>query len=447
MKIKNVLSAFLIAALIAVSAAGCNITDVGSDSLLRPPKTMGDEAEIEQLISDTAKNGYTLKYPKSGSYRSAIIMSDLDVDGTDEAVAFYRESEDVARIHMLVMYSDENEWKLSSDNITDTTDIDCVDFADVSGSDTLEILVGYSTYTQNINLLSCYSYSDGKTEEIKAGQKYSAFYCGDFTSDEKDEVMTLSLYTSENEASATMLQYDDNKKSLYSKAVVAMDPNVIKFRNVVTSDIGSETLGIFIDGEFATGEINTQIIYYSKELSLLRNPLYKEKTKNFTQRNCNVICTDIDNDMSVDFPAVQKLPHSDKEPSETVADKITWNSFSAQDESFLPKCSMIANYNFGFTVKIPDNWLADSVTAINSTKDNTTAFYEWKKSALGDRLFEIKVFDTAEWEKGRDNDDYTLIYKDNRYAYAFINSDTDSQFAMTDDEIKKSFAILTETSV
>lgn len=447
MKIKNVLSAFLIAALIVVSTAGCNITDIGSDSLLRPPKTMGDEAEIEQLISDTAKNGYTLKYPKSGSYRSAIIMSDLDGDGLDEAVAFYRESEDVARIHMLVMYSDENEWKLSSDNITDTTDIDCVDFADVSGSDTLEILVGYSTYTQNINLLSCYSYSDGKTEEIKAGQRYSAFYCGDFNSDEKDEVMTLSLYTSENEANASMLQYDDNKKTLFSKAVVAMDPNVIKFRNVVSSDTDSATQGIFIDGEFATGELNTQIIYYNKELSLLRNPLYKEKAKNLTQRNCNVICADIDNDMSVDFPSVQKLPHSEKEPAETVADKITWNSFSAQDESFLPKCSMVANYNFGFTIKIPDSWLADSVTAINSTKDNSTAFYEWKKTAIGNKLFEIKVFETAEWEKGRDNDDYTLIYKDNRYAYAFINSDTDSQYAMTDDEIKKSFAVLTQTSV
>ena len=446
MKIKNVLSAFLIAALIAASAAGCDIT-VGSESLLRPPKTMGDEAEIEQLISDTAKNSYTLKYPKSGSYRSAIIMSDLDGDGLDEAVAFYREGEDVARIHMLVMYSDENEWKLSSDNITETTDIDCVDFADVSGSDTLEILVGYSTYAQNINLLSCYSYSDGKTEEIKAGQKYSAFYCGDFNSDEKDEVMTLSLYTSENEASASMLEYNEDKKSLYSKALVAMDPNVIKFKNVVSSDIGGTTQGIFVDGEFATGEINTQIIYYNKELSLLRNPLYKEKTKNFTQRNCNIICADIDNDMSVDFPSVQKLPHSEKEPAETVADKITWNSFSAEDESFVPNCSMIANYNFGFTIKVPDSWLADSVTAINSTNDNSTAFYEWKQSALGDRLFEIKVFDTAEWEKGRDNDDYTLIYKDNRYAYAFINSETDSQYALTDDEIKKSFAILTETSV
>lgn len=446
MKIKYALSAFLAGALFLTASGGCSITDIGSDSLLRPPKTMGDEAEIEHLISKTAKNGYTLKYPKSGNYRSAIIMNDLDGDKTDEAIAFYREGEDVARIHMLVMYSDNDKWKLSSDSITETTDIDCVDFANVSGGDTLEILVGYSTYAQNVNLLSCYSYSNGKTVGIKAGQKYSRFYCGDFNSDKKDEVMTLSLYTAENEANAPMLEYDGKKGTLYSKAVAPMDPNVIKYKNIAYSEADGAH-AIFVDGEFAAGELNTQIIYYNKELSLLRNPLYKEKTKSFTQRSCNVICADADGDGVFEFPEVQKLPRSDKEPAETVADRITWNSFSAKDESYAPKFNMIVNYNFEYTVKMPENWINNTVTAVNSIKESSTAFYEWKKNSLGEKLFEIRAFDASAWDKGKESDEYILIYKDNRFAYAFINSDTDSQFALTDDEIKKSFSILTETTV
>lgn len=447
MKIKNAFSAFLVCLLLSFSLGGCSITDIASDSLLRPPKTMGDEAEIEQLIAKTAKNSYTLKYPKSGNYRSAIIMSDLDGDKTDEAIALYREGDDVAKLHMLVMYTDNDVWKVASDNITDTTDIDSVDFADISGSGTLEILVGYSTYAQNINLLSCYTYSKGKTEEIKSGQKYSSFYCGDFNADNKDEIMTLSLYTSENEANASMLVYDSDKKSLYSKAFAAMDPNVIKYKNAVVSDIGNGVQGIFVDGESASGEINTQIVYFNKDLLILRNPLFKEKGKNPTQRSCNVICADADNDLSVDFPTVQTLPHSDKESIETVADKITWNSFSAEGESFQPKFSMIANYNFGFTIKLPDSMLDGSVTAINILKENSTVVYEWKKNSLGSKLFEIKVFNSEDWEKGIDNDKYTLIYKDNRYAYSFRNYDADSQFSLTDDEIKKSFSLLTEMAV
>ncbi len=101
----------------------------------------------------------------------------------------------------------------------------------------------------------------------------------------------------------------------------------------------------------------------------------------------------------------------------------------------------------GYTVKMPEKWLDGTVTAIVSEENGTTAFYEWNNKALGAKLFEIKVFDAAEWDKGRDNDDYILIYKDNRYAYTFTVSDSDSGLSLTDDEIKRSFAILKETAV
>ena len=65
MKVKAVISAALLCAF-AISASGCDGADIGTDNLIRPPKTVGDEAEIEQLIADTAGSGYTLRYPKSG---------------------------------------------------------------------------------------------------------------------------------------------------------------------------------------------------------------------------------------------------------------------------------------------------------------------------------------------------------------------------------------------
>ena len=147
MKLKPVAAAILGAALLC-GTCGCSITDLGKEDLLRPPKTMGDEAEIEALISKTASNGYTLKYPKSGSYRSAIVMHDLNGDDVDEAIAFFREKDSAAGIHMLVMYEEDGEWKISDDFVTETTDVDCVDFADICEDDSLEILVGYATTPQ-----------------------------------------------------------------------------------------------------------------------------------------------------------------------------------------------------------------------------------------------------------------------------------------------------------
>lgn len=87
----------------------------------------------------------------------------------------------------------------------DATDVDCVDFCRCNGSGTLEILSGYTTYNSSINNLACHSYSNGKTNRLTVESSYSSFYCSDFDSDGVNEVMLLSLYTTENDATANML--------------------------------------------------------------------------------------------------------------------------------------------------------------------------------------------------------------------------------------------------
>lgn len=446
MNIKKIFSIILSSAFIVTLASGCDITDIGTDNMLRPPKTMGDEAVIEQLIADTAKSGYTLKYPQSGNYRSAIIMQDLDDNKSNEAVAFFADKDDTAKIHMLVMYSKDDKWHISSDNITETTDVNRIDFADVDGDGNSEIIVGYSTYSTNISKLNCYGYADGKTSEINSGQNYSSFYCGDFDGDGYDEIMSLLLFTTENEASATMLDYDSEKNSIYSKATVGMDPNVIKYKNVLITKLDDSTNGIIVDGNFATDELDTQIIYYSKDLSLLRNPLYSEKHKNITQRSSSVISSDVDGDGFVEIPIVSKLPHISDDTAQT-ADKIEWDSFAPKNESLTKKQYMIPNYNYNYTFKMPDKWIDENITAKSDTKKGTMDFYEWNKNKTGDMLFEIKVFGIEDWNIGKYSDGYTLISKDTKYAYAFIINKTDNKLSLTSDEIKTAFSQFTEVVV
>ncbi len=446
MKLKTVITALLCSAFV-IGAGGCSITDFSAENLLRPPKAMGDEAEIEQLISETATGSYTLKYPKNGSYRSAIIMTDLNGDEEEEAVAFYRSVEDTAQIHMLVMYSDNGAWKLSSDNVTEATDIDSVDFADINGNGMLEIFAGFTTYTPNINYLACYSYNNGKTSEIHSGHSYSSFYSGDFDSDGNSEIMTLLLYTAENEATASMLDYSKENNSLYAKAMVNMDPNVTKYKNVSVSLLDDSTKGLVVDGSYANEELNTQVIFYSKELSLLRNPLYKEKSKNATQRISAVTSSDIDKDGKVEIPVVSKLPCPKGQEIDNIADKIVWNSFSTESESISPIMSVAANYDFNFYFKMPDKWQDNKVTAVTDNKSGLMEFYEFESLKLGKPLFEIKVFSLDEYNAGKDTEKYTLISKDDKYAYAFNNINADSPVSLTDDEIKTSFMALTEATV
>ena len=423
MKIKKLISALVLGSML-VGLSGCNITDFSAENLLRPPKAVGDEAEIEQLIAKTADSGYTLKYPKNGKFRSAIIMTDLDGNDSNEAVAFFRNSAETSSVHMLVMYSKDNSWEIASDNIFETTDIDSVDFADLTGNGKAEIIVNSTTYTPNVGKLSCYSYSEGKTNEVGSGQSCSSFVTGDFDNDGTSEIMSLVLYTTENEALASMLDYNEDSKSLYAKAMANMDPNVVKYKNIAVTKLDNDITGIVVDGTSANEVTNTQVIFYSRDLAILRNPLFKEKAKNITRRSSQVICSDIDKDGKLEIPVTLDLPK----------------------EALVAKQAVIINYDYMFMMNYADKWSENKVTAITDLESETTSFYAWNGTKLDTELFEIKVFPISEWESGK-SDDFTLITKDDKYAYTFNNINPDTQISLSDDEIKTGFSTLDQSGI
>lgn len=446
MKLKSVIAAALGAVLLC-GASGCSVANISKEDMLRPPKTIGNEAEIEKLIAKSAPDGYTLKYPKSGSNRNAITMHDLNGDDKDEAIAFFREKNSSTGIRMLVMFENvDGQWEIAGDYVTETTDVDCLDFSDINGKENQEILVGYATYTAGVNFLSVYTFANGVTDTIEAGQNYSSFYCGALDGSGINNVITLSLFTAENDAKATLLEYDSKHNALNAKASAAMDANIIGFRNAAISELSDSIKGLVVDGALANGEMNTQVIYYSKQLGTLQNPLYKEKEDNPTQRGSEVLSADIDNDMKYEIPTVSPLPFDQSSGAFTSASQVIWNKFSAQKEQLLPCQRTVANFQYGYTIKIPESWKTGSFTAVLNQTGTVMSVCEWSELSVGERLFDIMVFKVSDWDHGKSSDQYTLIYKDNRYAYAFLNYHTQSPLAMSDDEIKTAFSLLGGTS-
>ena len=119
--------------------------------------------------------------------------------------------------------------------------------------------------------------------------------------------MSLVLYTTENEALASMLDYNEDSKSLYAKAMANMDPNVVKYKNIAVTKLDNDITGIVVDGTSANEVTNTQVIFYSRDLAILRNPLFKEKAKNITRRSSQVICSDIDKDGKLEISPLRLI--------------------------------------------------------------------------------------------------------------------------------------------
>ena len=222
-----------------------------------------------------------------------------------------------------------------------------------------------------------------------------------------------------------------------------MDSNVVSYRSVALSELGNGVKGVVVDGELSSSEMNTQVIYFSKEQRKLKNPLCQEKMPNPTQRARSLISTDIDNDMKLEIPTVSTLPYVKESGAFTASDLVVWNSFSLELEELVPVQRTVVNYSYGYVIKLPEAWSAGTFTALLNEGGDNMRFCEWDKSSVGDNLFEINVFKVTDWDKGVGSDKYTLIYKDNRCAYAFVNYAPDnSELTLENDEIKTAFSLL-----
>lgn len=446
MKIKSLIALFC--CLCIVLLGGC--APIGSDNgeLMRPPKTTGDEEKIIELIVKSSGNNYTLKYPENGSNRSAIIMTDLDNDSKDEAIAFYQINDTAdTTTHMLIMYENDEGWNLAGNIETQNTDIDRVEFSDITGDGNLEIIAGYKTFNSSINQLNISSYKAGKSEEINVSQTYTSFVINDFDSDAKNDILTLSIHT-DKQSEAMLLSYDDSEKKVQLKSTVGLDQNVTNFESIISGKINANDIGAAIDGTVAPDKLMTQVIYFNKESQALVNGLSANKAQtinltNPTIRDGKTYSMDIDKNDIIEIPILSKMLHSDDENAEFVATSVTWNEFDTNTNTLVESLHMIVNYNSSYYFTLSKDYLENTSARIN-VSDNSMTISQWNGTNLENELLTIKVFDSDDWTTTGKSQGFTLIKQEGSKVYCYKIINNTSPYKFTDDDVQKSFILFSD---
>lgn len=402
---------------------GCASSGFDNSNLLRPPRTTGDKAQIQEIIEEKAGGDYTLKYPKDGTYRSAIINHDLDGDKTDEAIVFYKPSASDEPTRILIIKNFDGIWKDIGDYSGGNTDVDKVEIGDITGSGTHDIIVGWSDKNGSVCALSAYIMQEKTSAELKIQDTYNEFMLADMNGDKKQSIMVFSLVSENSDANVKMLQYDEDSNSIFTRSSVAMSNSANLYLNLQFGKATKETSGIFVDSYSVSGENETQFIYWDKKTSNLANPLNvqsDEKTSlNPTVRaSGDTVCTDIDKNGKIDIPTLQRLPHNSTENLELVSFQTTWNSYTPSKNTLTPLIDTVTNTEKGYYFIIPDEWKG-KVTARESIYGNSLTFYLWNQAnkneeeaddesntegSLGDKLLTIQIFSAQEWTNAKNND-------------------------------------------
>ncbi|MBQ2084770.1 MAG: hypothetical protein II464_00690, partial [Oscillospiraceae bacterium] len=100
------LFAFIICVFLCIYLTGCRNTE-SIDSLLSAPSLTKEQSSVLQALGMAHSAKTTFVYPFSGANRSAIRQFDIDNDGKDEAVAFFRDPESGVNAHVAILEPDD----------------------------------------------------------------------------------------------------------------------------------------------------------------------------------------------------------------------------------------------------------------------------------------------------------------------------------------------------
>ncbi len=307
---------FICILLVSLLFTGCTFRISSSiDDLISPISPFGDNADVKNALDRYAASGYSLKMPNYGKNISSYNFYDIDGDGTDEAVAFYEPSDKLGSINLALIKKTDKEWKVVSNVVGAGKDIHSLDFAELNGDKTKELIVCWDAISNSTSHeMDIYGFNTKKQElKLLDGEKtVNSYFIADMFNDGNSELLLFQLNTNSSSSPVAQL-YSFNKNKFYLLGDTKLDSRISSIRSIKQEIIDGE-IRIYADAVSSDNSVMvTELIFWSDEYNSIVSQFYSysSRTTSETERSALVCSMDIDNDKSLEIPidySIKKLP-------------------------------------------------------------------------------------------------------------------------------------------
>lgn len=413
-------------ALCVLLAGACLIlsscSSVFSDprTLISPPKTSGVLTGIEDALTRAINGEYSFVYPQSGDYRSACNIVKLSGSGDIEAVVFYQRK-DTEEIHLNYLSKSGDKWKSNSDIKLVCSSINKVDFADLCGDGTKELLIGCNLYNEKEKKLYVYSKKGNQFNQI-AQESYTDFSACNLTDNTKMQLALFSLSanssvnSAENEtalikkpASVQLISfnaYEDGVAAVLGSTYI--DSGITSFSQIAASKINGGVNALFADAYKGVDTMITEIVYYDKIGKMLVNALSGTPAAENVQTKRRILLNsrDIDGDGCLEIPFGIEIPGYNVSQSDEQMYYSRWKRF--EKGIFTVAATGYFNASDNYFLKLPEKWLGNVTVSVDKKKSDVDFYiYDLKNDVKGARLLSLKMQSKKDFEKNPDG--YEMI--------------------------------------
>lgn len=426
-----------LAALVLTGAllTGCGIGS-SVDTLLLPPMLSDEQKAIYTALTASAGSNISLVYPRGGAYRSAFVFYDLDMDGADEAVVFYDDTDDSENsVRVNILHRENNGWRSVYDHAGAGSYIEQVFFADLGGTGRVRMAIGYGYMTPTEKTLKIYSLGDGVLNTEYTETYYKTMNM-DMDGDGSEDIAVINC-NNENHAAYVSL-VTDRGKGTECTSTVDLSESTADLPSVIGGYIGNNTPALFIDGLTVSGNLSTEIIYCIN--GELRNPanLSDSDIPVMTTRSQGLYCCDIDGDGIVEIPQREAFPgYRDLSDAQYITN---WNVF--ENYTVVKKYASLTEADKGYAFMLPVRW-EGLVTVKTDSVTGEKVFYKFNSRLAESRLELMRILVcTRDSAAQRSLEGYTAAASDDNAVYMVKFGDTEDNLLLTMTEVRNNFYLM-----
>ena len=364
---RKIIAAALAAVLTMCFASGCFFQT--GEELYSLPQPPDEYLELQNVIESVLSSGAEYSAPTSGSNRQNVQLRDIDGDGQDEALAFFRSSEDSKPLKIYIFRMADEVYETQAVIEGDGTSIDSLNYIDLNGDGKLELIVGWKVSEDIPKALTVYRLTDGGVEEVTS-KYYNQYTVGDMDGDGFSELIIMHLG---DERQASTIEYVDvGAGSAVTEYKARLSMGITSISKVEFGKLQDGEQALYITSILGDGSLVTDVLMKNKN-SLKNITLDAESGISTGQvRSYGVYTTDIDGDGVVEVPSPEQFPGRSQSPKGENVLKVTWNSIDSR-ERLSRKALTCHDFIDGWYLPLPDSWGSDvTVTRVGGNGRVTT---------------------------------------------------------------------------
>ena len=366
--------------LLSLLLSGCMFTSSPED-MYELPQFPDEYAALRNVVDDIVADGAEYAAPLSGTNVQSVQMVDLDGDGVEEAVAFFRNSADEKPLKIYIFRETENGYEQAALLEGSGAAVHSIGYQDLNDDGCRELLVGWRV-SADIQAMEVYDLVGFRPQTLMFSM-YSRYEVLDFDEDGMKELVVLR---SDMEGNPVAEYYDWDDRILASRSAARLTMTMAELKSVEIGTLRNGGLALFVTGVSQDTRAITDIIVYKDEsiYNIVRDDYSGVSSEIF--RNIDLLPTDIDGDGVTEVPMPVQL-ESSRVGEGSVYWQVYWRSYNEKGQGEVV-CATYHNTAEGWYVVLPDAW--DGKIAVRQS------------SALDERGTVFSMFD-------RDADDYVDI--------------------------------------